>query len=150
MGYGLAFYNVADGCSNKLYAKSRVAPVKTKTLPTLELLGVHYALKSLPIVLDSFANVKFMDVTIAVDSQAILQWLLADSISTKSVFTCSRVKDIALFKKSLLQDYNISVQFRYAKSEDNPCDLLTRGLSFNDFIKQESFWQCGPQWLPDF
>ena len=80
-------------------AKSRVALVKAKTLSSLDLLGVHHALKSLPNVLDSFANVKFMDVTIVVDSQVVLQWLLADSISTKSVFTRNRVKDIALFKK---------------------------------------------------
>ena len=55
---------------------------------------------SLPIVLDSFANVKFMDVTIAVGSQVVLQWLLADNIGTKSVFISNRVKAIAPFKKS--------------------------------------------------
>ena len=150
LGYGFANYNVADGCSNLLYAKSRVAPVKAKTLPTLGLLGIHHALKNLPSVLDSFANVEFMDVTIAVDSQVILQWLLADIISTKSVFTHNRVDDIALFKKSLLQDYGVTIQFRYVKSVDNPCDFLTRGLSFNEFVKQLSSWQHGPQWLPDF
>ena len=136
LGYRFAICNVADSCSNLLYAKPRVAPVKAKTLPTLELLGVHHALKSLPTVLDSFANVKFIDFTIVVDSQVILQWLLADSISTKGVFTHNRVKDVALFKKSLL--------FGYVKSEDNPCDLLMRGLSFNEFVKQLSFWQHGP------
>ena len=71
LGYGFAIYNVADGCSNLLYAKSSGAPVKAKTLPTLELLGIHHALKILPIVLDSFANVKFMDIAIAVDSQVV-------------------------------------------------------------------------------
>ena len=86
-----------------------------------------------------------------------LPWILkssfngsfADSISTKSVFTHNRAKDIALFKKSLLQDYGITIQFRYVKSEDNPCDLHMRGLSFNEFVKRLSFWQHGPQWLPD-
>ena len=111
LGYGFAIYNVADGYSNLLYAKSRVDPVKATTLPTLELLSIHHALKSRPIVSDSFANVRFMDVTIAVDSQVVLQWLLADNNSTKSVFTCNRVKDIALVKKSLLQDYDITAHF---------------------------------------
>ena len=139
LGYGFVIYNVADGCSNLLYAKSKVAPVKAKTLPTLELLCIHHALKSLLIILDSFANVKFMDVTIAVDSQVMLHWLLAGSTSIKSVFTCNRVKNIEMFKKSLLQDYDISVQFRYVKSEDSLCDLLMRSLSFNEFVKQLSF-----------
>ena len=49
-----------------------------------------------------------------------------------------------MFKKSLLEDYGITVQFRYVRSEDNPCDLLTRGLSFNEFVKH------GPLWLPNF
>ena len=35
LGYGFAIYNVADGCSNLLYAKSRFAPVRAETLPTL-------------------------------------------------------------------------------------------------------------------
>ena len=150
LGYGFAIYNVSEGSSNLLYAKSRVAPIKSKTLPTLELLGVHHALKSLPIVLDSFSRVKFTDVTIGVDSQVVLQWLLSDNVSVKSVFTRNRIKDIAMFRQSLFKEYGITVRFRYVKSEDNPCDLLTRGLSFKEFVKRLSFWQHGPEWLPFF
>ena len=149
-GYGFAVYNVVDGESNIVYAKSRVAPIKPRTLPVLELLGVHHALKSLPTVIASFPKVKFQDVTVAVDSQVVLQWLLADSITTKSVFTRNKVKDIQLFKQLLLQDHKLSIQFKYVSSAENPCDLLTRGLSFKDFAKQLHFWRHGPHWLPKF
>ena len=79
-----------------MFAKSSVAPTKAKTLPMLELLGVFLALKCLPIILDSFPSVKFHNVTIAVDSQVVLQWLLADAITTKSIFTRNRLKDISI------------------------------------------------------
>ena len=50
--YGFAIYNVCNGSSQLMFAKSRVAPSKPKTLPMLELLGVYLALKCLPMVLD--------------------------------------------------------------------------------------------------
>ncbi|MEO1301205.1 MAG: DUF1759 domain-containing protein, partial [Bacteroidota bacterium] len=81
-GYGFAVYSISNGTSNLLFAKSRVAPIKKKSLATLELLGVHHALKSLPIVLKSFAKVKFPEITIGVDSQIVLQWLHTDKVNT--------------------------------------------------------------------
>ena len=33
------------------------------------------------------------------------------------------------------------------KSEDNPCDLLTRGLTFAEFQQKYDFWFHGPLWL---
>ena len=148
--YGFAVYNVCNGKSHLMFAKSRVAPIKPKTLPMLELLGVFLALKFLPTILDSYASVKFRDVTIGVDSQIVLQWLLSDSVSTKSIFTRNRLKDISLFLKNLEEKYGIKVSFKYVKSEDNPCDLITRGLSFNEFNKKLSFWTQGPEWLPSY
>ena len=43
--YGFAIYSVVDRNSNLLFAKSKVAPNKPKTLPMLELLGDYLALK---------------------------------------------------------------------------------------------------------
>ena len=70
--YGFAIYNVCNGSSQLMFAKSRVAPSKPKTLPMLDLLGVYLALECLPMVLDSFPSIKFQNVTVAVDSQIVL------------------------------------------------------------------------------
>ena len=134
--YGFAIYNVVDGNSNLLFAKSKVAPNKFKTLPMLELLGAYLAPKCLPMVLESFSSVKFQDVNIAEDSPIVLQWLLSESVSTKSIFTRNRIKNISMFKKILVDTYGISLNFKHVNGEDNPCDLITRGFSFAEFNKK--------------
>ena len=148
--YGFAVYNVCNGKSQLLFAKSRVAPVKPKTLPMLEFLGVYLAMKCLPLVLESFTAVKFQNVTITVDSQIVLQWLLADSVSTKSIFTRNRIKDIGMFKENLRDRYGVSLRFKYVRSEDKPCGLINRGLSHAEFEKNLEFWLNGPVWLPTY
>ena len=146
--YGFAVYGLCDGKSQLLFAKSKVAPLKTKTLPILELMAVYLALKCLPLLLDSYKSIKFDKVICAVDSQIVLQWVLSDVVSTKNIFTRNRLKDISLFKKNLDEEYGISVNFKYVKSNDNPCDLLTRGITFSDFQEKFAFWLQGPSWLP--
>ena len=38
--------------------------------------------------------------------------------------------------------------WKYCPSGANPADLLTRGLTFQQF-QSSSLWTCGPKWLPD-
>ena len=37
--------------------------------------------------------------------------------------------------------------WRYCPTQDNPADLLTRGITFSQ-LKLSTLWKHGPQWLP--
>ena len=131
--HGFTVYGIFDRRAHLLFAKSKVAPSKAKTLPTLELLAVYLALKCLPFILDSFKYISFDQIMCAVDSQIVLQWLFTGAVSNKNVFTRNRLKDITMYRNNLKRDFGVDIWFKYVKSEDNPCDLLTRGLTFAEF-----------------
>ena len=42
---------------------------------------------------------------------------------------------------------NIHVKFNYVNTDDNPADLITRGVSLDKFKAQFLFWLHGPSWL---
>ena len=80
--YGFAAYNVQDGKSSLVFANAKVAPVKSKSLPTLELLSVFLAIKCLPTLLDAYSQGMIHNITISVDAQVVLAWLLSEEIKT--------------------------------------------------------------------
>ena len=51
-------------------------------------------------------------------------------------------KEIAKLSKG-----GIYVKFNYVNKNDNPVDLITRGVSLNKFKAQFLFWLHGPSWL---
>ena len=55
-----------------------------------------------------------------------------------------------MFKNICVDSYRVSLNFKHVKGEDNPCDLITRGLSFAEFNKKRSFWLKGPEWLSTY
>ena len=134
--YGFAIYNIYNSSSQLILAKCRVAPIKHKVHSMLVLLGIYLALKCIPTVLDSFPSIKFQNVTVFVDSQIVLQWLLAEFVNTKSVSIRNHIKNISVFLKNLVENYGISVSFKYVRSEDNLSDLITRDLSHDEFSKK--------------
>ena len=67
-----------------------------RSLPTLELLSVHLAFKSLYFILQSYNDLSIEDIFIIVDAQIVLNWMLTDlnKIKTKNQYLKNRIKDV--------------------------------------------------------
>ena len=143
--YGFSCYAKSGSSVNLIFAKAKTAPIKSKSLPTLELLSVFLAIKCIPTILDSLANVTITDLTLCVDAQVVLSWILTGNVKAKNLFASNRIKDIKMLTDEIKASYNLKCVFKYLPTELNPADLLTRGLSFREFEQKLPYWQHGPQ-----
>ena len=145
--YGYVAYAVQNGQSCNVLSKAKVAPLITKSLPTLELLGVFLSFKGLFSILKTFSRVRINNIFIAVDAQVVLSWLLSDVVKTKNQFARNRIRDVHRMKKDLFDQYGIPIHFKYVSTDQNPADLLTRGLTLDQFKQNLDFWIHGPKWI---
>ncbi|GFT44317.1 putative RNA-directed DNA polymerase from transposon X-element [Trichonephila clavipes] len=115
-------------------AKSRVAPLKTMTIPRLELMACCIGAR---LVHSVYAALDVPDLKIIAwsDSMVALWWL--KDHGDWSVFVANRVNEI----NSLVP----SQFWRHVPGELNPTDLLSRGISPRLF--SDSLWWEGPSWL---
>ena len=140
-GYGACAYLVypEERASALVRAAGRVAPVKEVSLPCKELLGAVVVVKLLSAVIsalklpDSVRHVCWSDSCIA------LGWVRGDPSRWKP-WVSNRVRKIqAVVDKSC---------WRYIPTDDNPSDLVTRGVSAEALISSELWWK-GPQAMYD-
>ena len=127
-----------------MFAKNKISPLEGKTLPTLELLTIYLALKCLPQVISAY-TCSFSSLHIFSDSQISLSWVLSQDLKMKQVFIKNRMQDIRSMEKSLASQ-NLRPNFHFVRTDENPADLLTRGLSFREFSQKFDFWEHGPRW----
>ena len=144
--FGFTVYSRQQECCNLIFAKARVAPIQSRSLPTLELLSVFLSLKCLPDVLSPFA-VKFNSITIAVDAQIVLSWILSGTVRSKNVFAKNRLKDILFMTDEIKKKFSCDICFKYVPTDQNPADLLTRGVTVSKFKSELPRWCHGPSWL---
>ena len=121
--------------SSFVMAKTRVAPLKRPTLPRLELMAALTASHLAKFIIDSL-QLHDTPVFIWTDSQIVLHWV--HSKKTLPQFVSSRVTEI----------HNVlpSASWRFCSTNDNPADLLTRGITY-DQLQSSLMWLNGPSWL---
>ena len=114
--------------------KARVAPMKTLTVPKLELQAALLAARLREEICKAL-TVPVQNTFMWTDSTTVLQWL--NSLDKQPIFVANRVSEI-LEGTSVDQWHNVA-------SHANPADAGTRGMSSGALEK--SSWLHGPQFL---
>uniref|UniRef100_L7LX93 Putative tick transposon n=1 Tax=Rhipicephalus pulchellus TaxID=72859 RepID=L7LX93_RHIPC len=140
LAYGAAAYIVteySDGSNQAslLITKGRVAPIKKITLTRMELLAATVSVR-LATHITSNLNRKITSVRLWTDSQIVLCWI--KSSKTKDLFVSNRAAEI--------KSKSHESQWSYVKSDENPADLMTRGIKLKHLLNNELWWK-GPTWI---
>ncbi|GFW90490.1 integrase catalytic domain-containing protein [Trichonephila clavipes] len=138
--YGTILYLRFVTCNNEIEtsficSKSRVAPLKSLTLPRLELTA---ALLSARLAKQVSSCLKFdANIYYWTDSLISYYWIRGDSSAFKP-YIRNRVQEIQLLSDPM--------QWGHCPGKDNPADLLSRGTSAVKLAQNELWWH-DPPWL---
>ncbi|XP_064556170.1 uncharacterized protein LOC135440767, partial [Drosophila montana] len=137
--YGACVYTVSKCHGNTsvrlLCSKSRVAPVKTITVPKLELCGAALLAQ----LLSEICQMKVFDCRYYCwsDSAVTLAWVRNDA-SKFNVFVANRV--------AAIQELTTGMEWHHIPTELNPADIISRGALPSELFRSP-LWANGPSFL---
>ena len=145
---GTAVYVVQDNKSSLLFAKCKLAPARSRTIPTLELLAIELACKVIHKLINSvyFSLNMLQKIHFYSDSQIALSWVLTRMAPKRNLFACHRVKTINTLLDGLTAK-NLKFEIAYIQTTENAADMLTRPRTALRFLRVLEYYHQGPAWL---
>ncbi len=122
--------------SNIVFAKAHVAPSKPLTIPRMELLAAHLALKVRKVAL-THLKATITKIVHWSDSLTVLFWLNDDS---------QRFQAFVYNKLQKIRAATSPTEWRWVPTEQNPADWATRGKD-PSFLQLNEMWKIGPPFL---
>ncbi|XP_065895825.1 uncharacterized protein [Dysidea avara] len=134
--YGAVSFLCSGNKTSFVMAKSRVASLKLLTLPKLEMMGALTAARLCDFIVQALCPLTLLTHFWS-DSQITLHWIKGEKCTGTFVTHC--VTEILNLSRP---DH-----WQYCPTQDNPADLLTRGITSSQ-LKSSTLWKQGAQWLP--
>ena len=114
--------------------------IRQPTIPLLELMAASLGVDMTTSISRVFsANGVKVRITFWGDNQAVLYQIHQEE-QHKDKIVENRTKKIKLFNEAS------GAKWRYVPADSNPADLLTRGISLEQF-QPSNLWKFGPSWL---
>ncbi|XP_044597774.1 uncharacterized protein LOC123274274 [Cotesia glomerata] len=128
----------ADGNTkvSLLCSKTQVAPLKTMTIPRLEL-SAAWLLTQLILHVKEVQSLENVRINLWTDSAVTLAWIKSPAIRWKT-FVRNRV--------GKNQETHRDVSWKFIPGKQNPTDCASRGIPTLK-LKQHALWWHGPTWL---